>query len=224
MVNLEEKLQLAKEVGAHSYADKIETEKEIKSLVGIKFQKIEDDNYIKSKLCRGFIFDFSRGLFGASMIGILLLGLFGWILVKEQILSNIVLFSSMLTVAIFGFSSALRRPELESTSLSSWNGQLPYGALLATKEAKEIGMSDFEIYYPCTAKHKRLKRDPMVVGKLYKKYDEELRQKNIKRDAEGLKRSHYNEFDAFNIASRWHQPTLIGRFEVFSWDDGKVYD
>ena len=50
---------------------------------------------------------------------------------------------------------------INSVPVNNWRYDIPYGALLSMKEAKEKGLSNFEIYYPQEAR----KEDPILVGK-----------------------------------------------------------
>jgi hypothetical protein len=75
--------------------------------------------------------------------------------------------------------------------LKEWDDNLPYGALLSVKEAKQQGYKDFTIFFPAKddseyAEIKRLKADPIIVA--HKK---------------GHGKKVYN---------------------IFAWDDGKVYE
>ena len=54
---------------------------------------------------------------------------------------------------------------VEDVALEDWEWDLPYGALLAVKEAKSQGFKKFKIYYPIMRTSKRLKSDPIIVGK-----------------------------------------------------------
>lgn len=66
--------------------------------------------------------------------------------------------------------------------LERWKSELPYGALLAAKEAQEQGISEFHIVYPIL-QSKRLLEDPVIVG---------------------------------------FKDSIM--YEIFAWDDGKVYE
>lgn len=49
-------------------------------------------------------------------------------------------------------------------SLFDWERDIPYGALLAVKEAMEKGVTEFEIYYPVTQESVMLRADPIITG------------------------------------------------------------
>ena len=84
----------------------------------------------------------------------------------------------------FGWRKYFIEFYLAEKDLSNWEENLPYGALLAVKEAKEQGLKNFKILYPEKwGSQERFIADPVIVGLLGNK-----------------------------------------AYEVFAWDDGKVYE
>ncbi len=62
----------------------------------------------------------------------------------------------------FEINDRYKFPELRKRPLAKWKDNLPTGAVLALQEAKEKGLSKFEIYYP--VKKTRMKADPVIIG------------------------------------------------------------
>jgi len=55
----------------------------------------------------------------------------------------------------------------QGMSLRDWTHRIPYGALLAVKEAKEAGIERFSIHYPTTTAERSrwlAARDPVITG------------------------------------------------------------
>ncbi len=77
----------------------------------------------------------------------------------------------------------IKKSELAVMRIDGWANNLPYGAMLAMKEAKEKGLVNFHIYYPINQFRQREKTDPVIVG--------------------------YSG---------------VRMYEIFAWDDGKVYE
>ena len=66
-------------------------------------------------------------------------------------------------------SGAYVKCEVKSMNLSSWKDNIPYGGLLAVKEAEQKGISGFRIYYPAKRSIEdrvieRIKNDPVITG------------------------------------------------------------
>lgn len=68
-----------------------------------------------------------------------------------------------MSVIIVNALNCLREIDVEYMELKHWPHNLPSGALLAVKEAKERGISRFHIYYPALGGH-FFKSDPIIVG------------------------------------------------------------
>ena len=78
----------------------------------------------------------------------------------------------LLAMATLGcLISCIRKVRIGGMFLSNWTDELPCGALLALKEAKEAGVvgmgydGSYQIYYPKV--EERLKADPVITG-MYK--------------------------------------------------------
>lgn len=119
---------------------------------------------------------------------------------------------------LFGETWIKNRFPMETLSLDQWTDNIPYGALLAVQEAKKLGLSDFKIHFPVTPKRQRLKIDPLITGVIGKKLKRywyaSSRECPILHSSEvGIGRhSHVEEIHPGKM------------FEVFSWDDGKIYE
>lgn len=184
-----EKVALAKELGLHSWAA-------MQSLMGMKFKQISTRE-IGVMLHQGrFVWNATWMRFDSIYITSGFVGAVSSLMVvgvgyqlsdhPKAATGNI----AMLT-AFLGFIagmvvpfvlSGLRRIVVERMDLCSWTDNMPYGALLAVKEAKDLGFDNFEIFYP-EAREQRVMADPVITA--------------IKNQI---------------------------RFEIFSWDDGKVYE
>lgn len=184
MITTEEKIALAKELKLDSIArvliEKAETAKAIQLLTGMKFKPITREQ-IRAKLPKFYwsLTDTTMWGFNLLMLGALLgipitaladllrQGLTGHLTKggdPSPIGCSIVWVIWMTIVFIW---NAYQPVEMRANSLTSWFGDLPYGALLAVKEAKEQGIEKFCIYYPVNADHERLKRDPVITGEFH---------------------------------------------------------
>ena len=175
MVTIEEKMKLAEEVGAKTYLKTLQIQQKVSSIVNLRFKPITTDE-IKKKICRRWYFDKTLYIFDMphSMIFVISLSIV-----------------TLGLVNLFFF----RKPILEHVKIESWEGQLPYGALLAMKEAKKMGIGVFRIYFPVTHNGHRIRTDPVIVGKVMK-------------------------FLKYGSVGNYFCPEL----EIFSWDDGKIYE
>lgn len=216
MLTIEEKIEMAAELGLNNWAnqekEKIEMEREVKNLSAMKF-KITTEDEIRKKICskrywdwKGLEYDagwnvaviFGVGIFAFSFLIIKLIGLSG----SEPIDLSL---SWAIPGTLFGIMvipfliASYRKPIMASGSLYSWIGNLPSGAFLALKEAKGKGLGCFRIYYPCTERHARIKSDPVIVG---------YREPKMPPHNKPL------------------QAAIIGApmIEIFAWDDGKIQD
>lgn len=59
--------------------------------------------------------------------------------------------------------SSFRSARILSKNLSRWEDDIPYGGLLAVKEAKEKGFTEFTVFYPAK-QEKPLPKDPVIVA------------------------------------------------------------
>lgn len=199
-----EKIELARELGMSEYVHKnkisLQEQEEICRLTSMNFKPTNPHN-IKKMICKrvwhGFLEKerYSWGgtsLSGSNVVWIVPLAaafLFAFCVVATssyqltEIRNALFVVLAICAVPIIGWIiSRFKKCELKDKSLNSWSDNIPYGGLLAVKEAKEAGLDNFEIYYP-TKQEVRYVADPVIVG--YSK---------------GV------------------------MFEVFAWDDGKVYE
>lgn len=193
----EEKVKLAKEIGLLNWAD-------MNDLIKMKFKPINEDK-INIRLRDGVRYWSKKALFWdepdvfmASFLGFIIGLAASFILgmISAQLGKNLIYetidhrFLVMIPIAAISFGiiqylkSGIRRISVASMRLTDWIDPLPYGAILAVKEAKEAGfyVETMRIYYP-TARRERVLTDPIITA-------------------------HRNE----------------KLFEVFAWDDSKIYE
>ena len=94
-----------------------------------------------------------------------------------------------------------KQARLSSVRLDYWSEELPYGALLAVKEAKEKGFKHFDIYFPATEKEWLRRQDPVIVGYFFT--------------------TKMSSFSGFSFGPEIGKGNM---YEIFSWDDSKVYE
>lgn len=203
MVNTKEKNKLLKEMGfknrrfnlAKEVKEKRSLERvnrQITVLTSMKF-KVTNEQEIEKKICKKYwnfketiLWDMWNDVAPLPIIlGVISLGL--------------------IPLCLLG--GGFRKSKLWHCKLEEWQDNLPYGALLALKEAKERGLKHFEIYYPITQASHRLKTDPVIVGYFKEKIATYMIQE----------KPHSINFIKPMISTG---PMI----EVFAWDDGKVYE
>lgn len=194
-VKLEEKLALMAEIGMTSAVRQFETEaqmlSEVARLSAMKFHRItkkEIDAKLENDYCK------SWDEVGGDGVGIPFVGFLGgcflglicscpWVPKANVVISIVFSFAAM-GIGVGVSAAWWGRTMVDRMPLNRWTDNIPYGACLAVKEAKAIGLTDFEIFYPVTEQAARLKADPVIVGR-----------------------------DKFR-----------NMYEVFAWDDGKIYE
>lgn len=191
-----EKIALAKELGLNTWVEAREwATKEINLLTKLTFKKITADQ-IKKKICNP---KWGWGL-SINNIGIQLMGSCAFLLgilfqymhenipggtAADKIALNILSYSFFISGAALTYFYGIFSPDMRVMPLEKWKDNLPYGALLSLKEAKDQGLKDFHIWYP-VREEKRVLMDPVITGV---------------------------------------HPNVNGStFEIFAWDDGKVYE
>lgn len=221
-----EKIALAEELGISYYSnikkEEIKNKEEyarkelvIKELTGMKFRPITHERIASMfpkwafKRC-----DESWGhQIAASMVVLSLSGIFSIFMgitldLIFHVLTNELMFGIVCTNAIVFVSGIhlyerVGKVEVAEMKLNNWQGEIPYGALLAVKEAKEFGIKgsqEYENYYNEKGLHAQ-----RIVDVGYKIYYPKLQVK-IKAD-----------------------PVITGMYkgvevEIFAWDDRKVYE
>lgn len=216
-VKLEEKAALYKEIGLNSQGDVIlanlEMERMAKELTDMKF-KVTNLDEIKEKLQKRVFDPDSESVQVIGMLGFLAI-VFVPLIVGGVFQDASHPFFPYYLKALAGVVSAFglivapflwQKTDVRSMSLYSWESQIPYGGLLAIKEAKARGLAEFEIFYPVKAStQRRLMADPVIVG--YKTKKETKR--NILSPG-------YPTYEA--------DVKTGPMIEIFAWDDGKVYE
>lgn len=233
-----EKLELAKELGITSYIAYQESElakkereaKEksaIEELTRMKFKPItmkeirakfpkfgwvawEDDVSIQLLASFGFS---GLGLVAGLLLALINMGITG----KDN--APLALVLTPIVVAIIGLHifNRVRRIQVASMYLNNWRDNLPYGALLAIKEAKEAGITgekETRFYHGKNTRH-----DYSDVG--YSGCNEDC--KYVTTDV-GYK-IYYPKLEervkADPVITGWYKGVEVC---IFFWDDGKVYE
>ena len=175
----DEKYILAKELGLNGYRIRVENEKLVKEFTNLKFKPITRRQI--EKALRKLYFEVS----GEAFMSALFIGMIGATIsiIPVSEVSPLFILLAPLSAVLGFFGRAFQLAEVDSMPLRQWQDNLPYGALLATKEAKEAGLGSFQIFYPVKDSARRLLSDPIITGSK-------------------------NGID----------------FEVFNWDDGKIYE
>ena len=178
MTRTEEKLKLAEELGIEGYVQtqkqalkdaiaKEERDAVIQELTSMKWKPLTKDSF---KFFPSFVFDWKSFQLGPFETG----GNRGFFMLLSYIAFPLAPIGLLLALV-----GCLRRVNIASMPLSEWKDDLPYGALLAVKEAKENGVTklthwgnDFRIYYP-RLEARRVNADPIITG-LYKGIEVEI--------------------------------------------------
>lgn len=197
MVTIEEKMRLMKEIGMESAVSAIEQKarmlEEAKRLTEMKFRPTSEKE-IRRKICglyfiketvtpERIIFPIIRICVAVLITALAALFTINKFRGPEWLWSAF--FAGGIAGLIFSFFGL---SEMEMKNLPDWTENIPYGALLAVKEARQAGLRDFTIYFPVTERRARVMADPVIVG--------------------------YTHRDVYR-----NNP-----YEVFAWDDGKVYE
>lgn len=192
MITLEEKVKLAKEIGMEQWAFINEANLQLNDLTRLKFKPITLDA-IREMICPEAYFN----LYNPD---------------RYQIEKP----TWWKYYCVFGPEWIKHRMPLESMKLEEWKENIPYGALLAVKEAKAAGFTNFQIHFPVTPERQRLKLDPVITG-IFGKKEKRVQYANS-TDCPILHRE--------SVLRHSHLITVIpGQLmEVFAWDDRKIYD
>lgn len=166
IARLDEKLELTKELGLKQLHSSY---KAIEELTHLKFQIVSIEE-IKKKLWWGCVkSNLSKLALKGFLLGfaIMPLYIFDFIIVINylnatdsialSILCGFVMFALLHFPA--GLAIALASIEINTKELSKWNEDVPYGALLAVKEAQQEEVHNFTVWYPSIKK-----ADPIITG------------------------------------------------------------
>lgn len=169
----DEKIALAREVGMAQWAQHvIRVREEVAALTNIRFKPTTYEA-IERMLCNKRVFKpyyYEDVLVWAVVVGTI--GAFGLIMYFLSIMNHIgnwADFKVWLGV-LGGFEtllfvcSSFPKLSINSKHLHRWTDNIPYGALLAVKEAKDAGIGSFRIYYP-VFESRRVLADPVITGK-----------------------------------------------------------
>lgn len=178
----EEKIELAKQLCLKGYVRAKEEEKAVKKairdLTGMSFKPISEGEIEKKITSRVWDFNSFRtsearsaalSASTASFVCIFVIALFYGYL--GQAWKALAVYPVFLLVLL---ASCYRKTKVQDMYICEWQEELPYGALLAMKEAKEKGVAGvrglgpemYKIYYPVYASSidRRVKEDPVIVG------------------------------------------------------------
>ena len=226
----EEKMALAEELGMGQWKstrqEKLDEAKAVKELTGLKFKQTTEKE-VESKLRKFcwngvpkfdgvpiYINPFSIALF---VVGLVSFGIYVAPTVGPPVLGfvSVVFMSLSAALSIFLTLRGFRNCDVDNMSINRWTDNIPYGAMLAMKEAKEMGVEDFKIYYP--TKHKqpvRIMIDPIIVGhKPYGPKRVESYSGNSITFRDGML--------ANGPRTKTQSKLMV---EIFHWDDGKIYE
>lgn len=209
----EEKLAIAKEVGAYGVekflANEINDKKTIEKITELNLN-ITNRILLEKKLCNKYL----PNLEGAkshrsdefttytSMRSIACLSIFVTLIIDMVCSTSrgIILPLHLIGMAIssvftlIACFSVYQKPSLKVIDLEDWREDMPFGALLAIKEAKERGCTDFKVAYPVLDDERitKFRLDPAVIAN-----------KRVK------------------VTSELERTMMV---EVFAWEDGKIRD
>lgn len=174
MINAEEKMKLMVELGLESAAAKWA---ETNNLTNLKFRPITEE---KINDLLSVTYDQNKAFDPGELFGFGILGTLGGMVML--ILSSMATGKDHWSLALYGLSLGAavgcyfgRARMVKETAvicnmpLIDWDDNLPYGALLAVKEAKQQGFKNFTIYFPARqgsyyGNMQRLKNDPIIVA------------------------------------------------------------
>lgn len=183
MVTIEEKVELAKELGLDYWAStqqkEIDKKRTVNDLTAMKMPVV-NETLVKALLGHGTVrLDLKKSFqafldalpesVGVAMAIMLFGALIGTLvaLVGSARSMNIVWFYiclplfAMLALAATFVLTGFEEIEVKSSPLKIWDKELPYGAMLAVKEAKKNGLKEFTIWYPTLMKPKS---DPIITA------------------------------------------------------------
>lgn len=165
----QEKLALAKELGLDQYVYQREQEaNERDVLTSLSFKPITDEE-IEKMLCKRVFrlgFAANEGTAIASILFIMssCFGIPLSIWVKGAAATFIpVLAVGLIIFTIAWLAVSFPKTEIKRNNLKHWNANMPYGALLAVKEAKAKGLINFMIHYP-VLQDRRVLADPVITA------------------------------------------------------------
>lgn len=168
----DEKIALAKEIGMKNWADNmVRIREEVAILTDLRFKPITY-KALEKMLCKGRVFrawNNEEGKIAASVLGcagsIVSFIAAGILKVHplEGLLSGLCV-TAILSTVIF-LCCSFPKLVLDFRALRDWTDNIPYGALLAVKEAKASGIDGFMVYYP-RIERQRVLADPAITGRL----------------------------------------------------------
>lgn len=168
----DEKIALAKEIGMNDWADHVtRVRQEVALLTNLKFKPI-NEAAIRKMLCKGRVFRAFHNEEGVittmvtggvgSLVSVMLAAAVP-LHPLEAMLSGLAI-TAFICLTIFLFCS-FPKIALDWKFLTDWKHNIPYGALLAVKEAKAADISTFRVYYP-VVESRRVMADPVITGRL----------------------------------------------------------
>jgi len=202
MIKIEEKIELAREIGMEKWVIENEILLEMKAqaekLTQLNIKPISKEEIIKKISPDCFLNIYTHKI-------------------KEKLDFFDTVFSRSV---FFLFSNWIKtRYPIGTMNLLDWKENIPYGALLAVKEAKEIGITNFQIHFPITEQRARLMVDPLITG-----FKGRVVKNVFYTDGVICPINHGRA--AYTIKDHYHEEIIRPgeMMEIFSWDDGKIYE
>ena len=174
-LKLTAKEQLAQELGMRTWASQSriarEMEQSAKELTDMKFN-VTNLSKIQAKIMGPIRARFTRKIsltglaFAGACVAVGYLGKLVYLAGSDWVIPVIlagVAVSARGVFTIIDMVSKFDDITVNVTGLTSWQEEIPYGGLLAVKEAKDKGLDTFKVAYP-TTRSKLLKDDPVIFG------------------------------------------------------------
>ena len=161
MVDITEKIELAKHLGLKKQVSDLEYKA---GMFDLKFKPITYKEIFKRLCVDKWEFRPLLIIYSVSMIG---LGyIFLWAGSKVSFPAKLIISTFYgFILAWLIFQDIYKHARIVSCWVDDFQGELPYGAMLALKEAGEKGIKDHRIYYPTFDSVPSIKDDPIITGK-----------------------------------------------------------
>lgn len=175
MSQLAERVELMKELGMKSALNNLheqaERQRVVDEMVGLKFKMASREDIekrltvVRWRAERAFYNGptfLIIGILGA-LVGVLF-GMFGliWDTALWMLVGGIV--GGLIATTLGIICPGLEKAEIKTCSLAEWKWDMPYGAMLATKEAIGKGIEKFRVWYPSADYEPIMKHDPIITG------------------------------------------------------------
>ena len=157
-INLDEKIALAKELELENQAKQLEYKK---GDLDLKFKEITIEQIRKRLTFKRWNIR-EMDLVSFFIISVLPpIILFPALIVKNiQIIGGLLVFISFQLLLLI--ISARQKTSIQTRTLNLFREEIPYGSMLAIKEAKDKGITDFNVWYPTW--EEKAATDPIITG------------------------------------------------------------